>query len=398
MKALSSIINKSAAKRIIACAILSCLIFAARGISADAGFTVIKVETKGAGAPSQVWIDAGARDGVSPGMKLELFRGAASVGTVEITEAGAKTSSGYFEPGCPQCAPVQGDIAVRFSGSGFTIVPPPILIPEGTGRAKQPPAEAFEQLEAVFRAFASGEFEPEGDVDEVEAAAPKLPPPCPAITEELSDISTEFFPSPGDRVRVSGFGDYVDFCLTVDALGYLRLPDGLNVRTVRTTLAAAERDLNAAMSEQGLRGRAKLSLMPPGESAPMVHYYVSGSVVSPGVYEAESGLTVGALIARAGGPAKDSDGTALVVEDLSAKWNMKLLKPEKLTDGTSGGLDAAMSGGVVFLPSSPENLNAFINEILMFLSEQKPSFRFSHLISPKAFAWKVSMTPTRERQ
>jgi len=369
MKTLSSITNTSVAKRIIACAILSCLIFAARGISADAGFTVIKVETKGAGIPSRAWIDAGARDGVAPGMKLELFRGAASVGTVEITEAGAKTSSGYFEPGCPQCAPVQGDIAVRFSGSGFTIIPPPILIPEGTGRAKQPPAEAFEQLEAVFRAFASGETDPEVDEEGVEAVAPKLPPPCPAVTDDLADISTEFFPSPGDRVRVSGFGDYVDFCLTVDALGYLRLPDGFNVRTVRKTLAAAERDLNVAMMERGGQGGAKLSLMPPGESAPQVHYYVSGSVVLPGVYEAEPGQTVGSLIARAGGPAQDADGTALVVEDLSAKWNMKLLKPEKLTDGTSGGLDAPINGGVVFLPSSRENLNAFINEILMFLSE-----------------------------
>ncbi len=369
MKALSSIINKSAAKRIIACAILSCLIFAARGISADAGFTVIKVETKGAGAPSRVWLDAGARDGVSPGMRLELFRGAASVGAVEITESGPRASSGLFEPGCPQCAPVQGDIAVRSSARDFSALPPPILIPEGTGRAKQPPAEAFEQLEAVFRAFASGETAPEGDADDVEAVAPKLPPPCPAVTDDLADISTEFFPSPGDRVRVSGFGDYFDFCLTVDALGYLRLPDGFNLRTVRKTLAAAQRDLNVAMMERGGQGGAKLSLMPPGESEPQVHYYVSGSVVSPGVYEAEPGQTVGSLIARAGGPAQDADGTALVVEDLSAKWNMKLLKPEKLTNGTSGGLDAPMNGGVVFLPSSRENLNAFVNEILAFLSE-----------------------------
>jgi hypothetical protein len=369
MKDLSSMMTSSSAKRIFALAAMSCLIFALRVISSDAGFTVVKVETKGAGIPSRVWLDAGARDGVAPGMKLEIFRGAASVGMMEIAEAGPKTSSGFFEPGCPLCAPVQGDIAVRFFGSDFSILPPAILIPDGTGRAKQPSAEAFEQLEAVFRAFASGETEPDDNAAEVAADAPKLPPPCPALTEELEDISTEFFPAPGDRVRVKGFGEYADFCLTVDALGYLRLPDGFNVRTVRKTLAAAEKDLNAAMSERNFRGLARFSLLPPGESAPTAHYYVSGSVVSPGVYETEPGLKVSELIARAGGPAADADGTVLVVEDLSEKWNMKLLKPEKLTDGASGGLDAPLNGGVVFLPSSRENLNAFVNEILTFLSE-----------------------------
>ncbi|HOO56506.1 MAG TPA: hypothetical protein PLN69_06770 [bacterium] len=336
-------------------------------VCADAdmpGARIESVEVTRSGV--RVAIDQGLDDGLVPGMIFETGREGRKTGRLELDVVGENESEGIFESACEGCAPMVGDVAL-LSEESFRISMPPILVP-GAAKAEAPVMsdEDSKPLRMAFRMFMSGEKPEAGEKKEAEAEY--APPPCagngPEPERIPGELKTEIFIEPGDRFMVEGWAEYSPFCPVVGDGGLLEMPEIGAMETSGKTVSVVERLIRERIMDAG--GDAKPVLSPIKKGMPFAVIMVLGQVGEPGYYEIESGVWVEDVARMAGGLSGESDGTALIVGDPSKRKLMTLVKIDEMAECED--CVPPVVGGIVFFPSSRENREEFLREVLPYLN------------------------------
>lgn len=356
---------------------------------------VVKVDSGSAGGFQTVSINHGVKRGVIPGMKFDISRGGVPIGSIDIVKSEAERSMGVFKPACAKCRAEIGDLAA-LSGKSFSLIPPPILVPVGKKRPGAGPDPGFEALQTSFRQFMSGK-PPVQTYQDLEQATdlpdptpkrslPACPPQTDIVEEYDEDIKAGYFLEHGDHVRVEDWPPYTPFCPVVDMNGYIRMPEAGLISTRKRTPAALEIALREKLAALGSDAKPVIIPIPAGYMPQPIEFFILGEVFSPGHYEFDSAdMTVRRAVEIGGGSTTSSDGTAIVVDDLSKKWEFRLVRLKEAGQGTppqqmypsepagqpsppSNPLDDTVRDrAVIFLPSSREHLEQFIREVLPYL-------------------------------
>jgi protein involved in polysaccharide export with SLBB domain len=353
---------------------------------------VTRVEFTHSGAPD-VWIDQGVMRGIIPAMSLEVISGNKVVGRIEIVKADSQAAIGAFSGACRMCLPKVGD-SVKLSGKSFSLIPPaPINVPNAKTRLGAGTAADDEKLQASFRDFMSGKVSLAVETEPTLEPGPDLPDPtpkrelprCPEATSVVDnnggeqesqatsgldeDIKAGYYLEHGDRVRIEGWPPYSPFCPAVDMNGYIRLPDVGMLAAARRTPASLETALRQKLAARGIAASPVLIPIPAEAMPATSEFFILGEVAGPGYYEFDTGVTtVEKAVEIAGGTLAESDGTAIVVDDLSKKWALRLVK---LKEAHPAGQPEVGDRAVIFLPASREHLEQFIRDVLPYLSENQ---------------------------
>jgi hypothetical protein len=353
---------------------------AMRAGGVESGVKVMRVEVGKGRAAIEVWIGQGIAEGVLPGMKFDIIHAGTRVGGIEVAVAGAHSAKGVFSSGCDKCVPMPGDSALLNSGSFFGSMTPPIVVPGTDKKPKKGSVDDFESLKMAFGLFMNGKpgLEP-GDEDEPspplwpkETVLPSCPPAPPDNETALAvELKSDLFLESGDMVRVDGWPPHSPFCPTVDDRGYLWFP-GVGPMLVRgKTVMRMETALRERLAAKGLQ--ASPTLTPMHGTVAASEIFVLGEVANPGMYEFNTAVTVEESISKAGGAAPDSNGTAVVVaRDETGQLKSTFVKlPAAGVTGTDviPCVDESACRAFIFLPSSPEHLEAFFKEVLPYIEE-----------------------------
>ncbi len=384
--------------------------------AAPATGRVLRVSFTAAGAPPEIWIDQGINSGVIPSMSLEIISRNRVIGHIEVVKTDSGRSLGVFSGACHACVPQVGDL-VRLGGRPFSKIPPaPINVPTPGNRPGLKGGN-FAELDESFRLFMAGKVLPE--VEPTLEPLPDLPDPTPARTlpncpEGISamdspsggyaeidismdeDIKAGYFLEHGDRLRVENWPPYSPFCPMVDIKGYIRFPDVGLISATKRTVASLELFLRNKLKVKNIDVQPVLIPVPAGAVPLPTEFFILGEVVKPGYYEFDTQeTTVSKAVNMAGGVASDSDGTAVVVDDLSRKWEFRLVKlselnkepadksnpasmtareieemsPDEILNTKIGSADPEIvhDRSVIFLPASREHLEQFIRDVLPYL-------------------------------
>ncbi|MFA6449341.1 MAG: hypothetical protein WCX65_07740 [bacterium] len=350
---------------------------------------VTRIEFTRPGAPD-VWINQGVMRGIIPAMSLEIVSGGKVVGRIEIEKANSETAMGVFSAACKMCLPQVGDY-VKLSGKSFSLLPSaPINVPGAGIRPGAGSARDDDKLQAAFKDFMSGKVALAVEPELTDAPPPDLPDPtparelprCPAGSAEQDsgaayggeatsgldeDIKTGYYLEHGDRIRIEDWPPYSPFCPAVDMKGYIRLPEVGLLSAARRTPASLEQALRQKLKTRGIKATPVLIPIPADAMPAPSEFFVLGEIAGPGHYEFDGGeTTLSKAVEIAGGALPASDGTAVVVDDLSKKWQLRLLK---LNGEQIAGQPAVGDRAVIFLPASRESLEQFIRDVLPYLSD-----------------------------